>query len=297
MSMGLPFEEYWRDFRGQREASPEVGPPIEIAPLVLWARNLWDSSRQAFHVLLGSDRDQRQALEQIKQELSAGTLVRDQLWAGCPREHFLHVIRSLKVPYRDRFFFLPPQREQNPSGWDLLWCLVALQELAVSDSLRGMVGRKGTSFADFYRALVEIRFEVQERKALPTIEEDIIALGRWIERNVSDSGVQSLMSRSGIRNRVKKREQVDLLLFILTLAKVNGLLDEIVVYFDLKWLDKMGAEELYRVLGDLEHWTSLGCPLSLLLGWEGDRRAVRGLHPRLSSRFREGLAWMGGGAL
>jgi hypothetical protein len=160
-----------------------------------------------------------------------------------------------------------------------------------------MVGRKGTSFADFYRALVEIRFEVQERKALPTIEEDIIALGRWIERNVSDSGVQSLMSRSGIRNRVKKREQVDLLLFILTLAKVNGLLDEIVVYFDLKWLDKMGAEELYRVLGDLEHWTSLGCPLSLLLGWEGDRRAVRGLHPRLSSRFREGLAWMGGGAL
>jgi hypothetical protein len=296
--MELPFEEYWGDIRDCRRTIPlPKESPTELTPLVLWAQNLWDSSRQAFHLLPGSDHDRGLAIERIKQELSGGELVQDSLWLGWPRAHLLHVIRDLTVPYRDHFTFTPPQPERNPVGWDLLWCLVARRNLVVSDSLRNLVSRKGTRFADFYRSLVEIRFETAEHSSLPTIEEGVLALGHWIEGSVKDSGVQTLMSKSIVRNRVRKREQVDLLLFLLTLAKANGLLDELVVYFDLKWLDRTGAEELYKILGDLEHWIGLGCPLSLLLGWEGDRQAVRGLHPRLSSRFREGLAWMDNKAL
>jgi len=181
----------------------------------------------------------------------------------------------------------------NPVGWDILWCLVAHRELILTSYLKDLVGRKTSRLTEFYTALVEIRFEAQERQSLPSIEENVEALGRWVEGTLSDS--TSFKLKTGVKGDVQSNERIDLLLFILNLAKDNQLLEEFIIFSDeLERLPPEGASGLNEILLTLDRWVPIGCPLNLLLGWRGsdeDKSKLRGLQPRLLVRFKKGSAW------
>jgi hypothetical protein len=162
--------------------------------------------------------------------------------------------------------------------------------------LKDLVTNRNSPITEFYKALVEIRFEAQERKSIPSIEENIVALGRWLEGGTSeDEVVAALKLRTGIKGNVLPFDRINLLFFILTLAKDNQLLEDFVMWSpEMELLSKSGASGLNGILLALDAWFSIGCPLNLLLGWRaatGDREAMRKLSPRLMTRFQEGSAW------
>jgi len=302
--MESAIEEYWVDLRRGRSKAKRLAPsfcsPAMLSPLVSWAKQLYQPDRVTTQVLPGDYREG--SLKLIIDELPQEVLVRaGSLQRGDdPMKMVLHTIRDMKVPSRNRtmsqFEFLPPHPAENPFGWDLLWCLVACNEVTLPAHLRDLVNRR-SRMSDFYRALVEIRFEAREKHFFPAIEENVIALSQWVEGQYKedDDHLSALLQKANIKSPVRTEERFELLLFILTLAQHNRLLDDLIVYLDqLDQLSTDGCEQLLKMVGAVDRWAHYGCPMNLLLGWRGskeDLRMLRSQHARLAARLREGMEW------
>jgi hypothetical protein len=298
--MTTSVEEFWDDIRIKPERAKYLKTPsYELAYLVEWARNLQSTSRDTFKVVPGTGSSL--IIDALERELPSEALVRDPdlCRSEDPVGHLMTLVRQMRVPsrfrVRDNLSFRPPHPSMNPFGWDLLWCLVAHRELVLTSYLKDLVVRKSSRLTEFYTALVEIRFEAQERQSIPSIEENVEALGRWVEGSLSDTAATSFKLRTGVKGVVQRNERMDLLLFILNLAKDNRLLEEFVVFScGMERLSSDGATEINEVILALDRWVPIGCPLNLLLGWRGsdeDRAHLKEVSPRLLVRFKKGAAW------
>jgi hypothetical protein len=112
---------------------------------------------------------------------------------------------------------------------------------------------------------------------------------------LSDPDNAQFKLKTGVRGDVQKSERMDLLLFILNLARDNQLLEEFIIFSsDMEDLSPEGASEVNEIILTLDRWVPIGCPLNLLLGWRGsdvDRASLKEVHPSLSVRFKRGSAW------
>jgi hypothetical protein len=99
---------------------------------------------------------------------------------------------------------------------------------------------------------------------------------------------------AGIRRSLSAEEQLGVLLFLLTLANQNGLLPTtFFVLSDLERVTRQDAVDLHGILSALERWKPIGCPLRLLVTWDGlNKNALRRLNPKLYKQVREGLHWI-----
>jgi hypothetical protein len=293
-------EDFWDDIRIKSEQAKYLKPTsYELAPLVEWGTNLQATSRDTLRVIPGTSSSS--IIDSLERELPSGGLVRDSelVRSEDPIGHLMTLVRQMRVPSRFRvrgnLSFRPPHPSMNPVGWDILWCLVAHRELILTSYLKDLVGKKSSRLTEFYTALVEIRFEAQERQSIPSIEEDVESLGGWVEGNLSNSSNTHFKLKTGVKGDVQKNERMDLLLFILNLAKDNQLLEEFIVFSDgMERLTPSGSLELNEILLALDRWVPIGCPLNLLLGWRGsdeDRASLKEMHSRLLTRFKRGAAW------
>lgn len=292
-------EEFWDDIRIKPERAKYLKKPsYELAHLIEWGMNLQATSRDTFRVI--SEAGSSMIVDTLERSLSSGVLVRDSGLSRSedPVGHLMTFVRQMMVPsrfrVRDNLSFRPPHPSMNPFGWDILWCLVAHREIVLTSYLKDLVARKSSRLTEFYTALVEIRFEAQERQSIPSIEENVEGLGKWVEGTLSESTGTNFKLKVGVKGDVQRNERMDLLLFILNLAKDNQLLEEFILFSDgLEGLSQERASELNEILLALDRWVPIGCPLNLLLGWRGsdkDRAILKELHPQLLLRFKKGSA-------
>lgn len=259
--MDLQLENYWKVTRPRR-AKPVGGHLIPfrfLEPLVEWVSHLGPDSR-SFHVLLG---DQREAhLKYLQSKSSLRGILRAP--AGSDPDlvnqlsYVLQDLRVSSITYED-LIFSPPE----PLEWDLIWCLIAIQNIGISASLLD-VTRKNTKLVKLHVALDELRFEASERRALISLEE----------------GIQRFVGLIG----PKKKDHLNALMFLSTLAYENGLLEPFIVYLDTKDT----ANGLLDTLQAFKEWEPYGSPLKLLVGCEENVRFI----PILHKYMIEGLEWL-----
>jgi len=183
-----------------------------------------------------------------------------------------------------KFKLIPP----NPSQiqWDFLWGLTLLNWVSIEEPLRGMIERKKSKLAKVFRALEEIRWQAVDQPHL--IEEWVEQFGYWLEGH---SEVPKYLD--SIDPLKETSEQLEALLFLVTLAKQHGLLESklFIHIADIQYLQTAEAERLSDTLQAINKWAVLGSPLRLLLSWDGLGSLRKAISPKLARKLQGGLAW------
>lgn len=287
------FEEYWSDLRGgiPKRKRAYSGLQAAVTPLRAWVEKPDESP---LRVIPGEER--AAVLAQFEAELPPGVMHRwVSPWGGSVTQTFVRSLRDFSTPptHRDRqdFAFALPHPMRNPGGWDLLWGLGARNTFVIEEPLRGMTNRRVSRLAELYRALSEVRFDVKERKDWQLVQEEINEIGRWLEGAQKET---PFLSRVLIRRPLDPVEQLDTMLFLLTLAKQNHLIEDVFLALDnLESASPEEAEDLNNVILAVSRWAVIGSPLRLLIGWDAkSKSSLRKLHPRLAQHVRDGMKWV-----
>ena len=299
--MEQSIEKYWGAIRGGR--AKHLGFSLvqsrALTPLLVWGSNLESSSTMM--VLPGEDREA--CLSLLERELPSRVIVRSRasLSSTSTRTRLLESTCDLKVPakFRTNFDFQPPEPEGNPLGWDLIWSLIATANLSLSSNLVDLTSNRSSRFMEFYRAILEARFEAREGQSIASIEDNVMSIVYWIEGNTYFEGsARAFYSKAGIKSKVQPGEQLDLLMFILTLARDNHLLDDFIAVLEgFEGFQSSTLDEVSEVIEAACQWSTFGCPLHLLVEWRLSTEEVSRLmahHPKLHDHIVAGMGWMRG---
>ncbi len=181
-----------------------------------------------------------------------------------------------------------------PHEWDLLWNLLTLETLEVEDPLRLLVDQ-GHLITEAFRAIWEARFRLDEGREVKDV---VSALSKWMTCGELDVGQRKLLTELGItREPSSTFERLDLLFFILALAKQNELVTSTVFVFDgLDRVTRLGIgrrRAFYKELFDFsvaaERWARLGAPIGFMLGYSKDHdplNVIESAHPKLGRKLR-----------
>jgi hypothetical protein len=287
-------EEYWTDFHKVPRISrmyPDFTSSHQVKPLVLWANSLGEPDHITLQVLPGDEQDR--GFRTLIEELPSGVLFQTEALKEVTdlRKHLMTSIKFFQVPRNTSLNswvdFIPPMPEDSNQGWDILWYLVALSDLAIPPQLKYLMNFN-SRITKFYRALMEVRFETQEKRS--SAEDLLTPLLCWIEGGVATP--PSVSRKSGLHTD----DQIELLLFILTLAKYNLRLSGFAFYMPgVESLSVDGYEQLNQLLNSVYRWMNHECPLSLLLGWIGskeDQSKLRRKNSQLLTQLRQGTKWV-----
>lgn len=309
--METNLEEYWSDLRnGVLEEGEQADDILSLAVLHRWAQDLHNPKRPSFLVVSGVNRDRVYQRFQFEEWMfDEPGVVNDicgpatNAWVGEGLvKHFTNRIQGLQIPpeYRNKSTFMLPLPEPKSVQWEVLWGLIACSFLVVEDPLDQLVDKRFSLLSDAHRMILEARFEVLEKKGESVLQNAIQTTGKWIEGHrfatLTDSE-KAFLQRAQVSQAVTEAERFEVILFILSLARQNGVVGGIVLALDglEEVVDKGRAEELFKLLEITERWTKLGSPLGILLGWRGtkdDCRRLTKLHPRLAKRVLQADAWI-----
>lgn len=181
-----------------------------------------------------------------------------------------------------------------PHEWDVLWNLLTLENLLVEDPLRMLVDQ-GHLITSAFKALWEARFRLEEGQEVKTF---VVALSRWMTGAPLDGTQRQLLGALGIERELETVfERLDMLFFLVTLAKQNDLVHELVFAFD--GLDrvvvqsptkrKVRLKELFDFCVSAERWSRLGAPVGFLLGYSKEHHpldVIGETHPKLATKLR-----------
>lgn len=264
------FVEYWIELGRSRVRSipgryPDLSSPRNINPLLRWVRAVDDLHGSSSKVIPGSDRDKILQIisEDIQREKSR-----------------ILICRSLP--------------EVLAKG-SILEDLLSSPELVVEESLQALLThQKDNPYFDAYQLVLEARFELKESaKAKAQKSEYIQAIREWLSGSLPDM-ISNLPK--GFRGAALETEEDRLcaLLFILSLAKQNDVLDGVLLYTDSveALVDTKG---LRKNLLHLDDWVRRGSSVRAILGWRGseeDIKAMKKSNPRLLKRLQEDLLWI-----
>jgi hypothetical protein len=258
--MELELEDYWRVVRPRR-AKPVDAPTtsyLVLEPLVEWVGGMSPESK-SYQVIIGDYRESY--IQHLLSVYPFRSIVRAAVGYNTDLVSPLaQVLRDRKISsaLRGLLDFEPPE----PLEWDLIWCLVASPDFSVSSSILD-IAATNPKLVSLYRSVEELRFEYFHRRVLISIEEGISRL------------IGSLSH--------KKKDHLDSLLFLCTLAYDNGLLEPFIVYLDTKYT----INGLVETLQAFKTWGVYGNPIKLLVGCEEHTKFTPMLHKYLS----EGLEW------
>jgi hypothetical protein len=181
-----------------------------------------------------------------------------------------------------------------PHEWDLLWNLLTLENLVVEDSLRLLVDQ-GHLITEAFRAIWEARFRLDEGREVKDV---VAALSSWMTCGPLDAPQRELLTQLGItREPGTTFERLDMLFFLLALAKQNELVTQTVFVFDgLDRAVRLGIgkrKQFYKELYDFsvaaERWARLGAPIGFILGYAKDHdpiSVIEAAHPKLGRKLR-----------
>jgi hypothetical protein len=260
--MELQLEDYWKVVRPRR-AKPVGGHLVTLKvlePLIEWISDLNFAS--SYQVLPGDNRLSN--VRYLKHEFQHLEVAAAKTEKGCDlTESLFNLLRDSRVHENRReeltLDFEPP----HPVEWDLIWCFLALPDLTISSDLMD-VARKNGKLIEFYDSLTELRLEASESRVLISLEEGIQRLVGAISK--------------------KRRERLDNLFFLLSLALENGLVDPFLVYLDTKDT----TIGLLEILQASRKWEMYNCPLRLLIGCQDSSK----FPPALQKPIAEGMEWM-----
>lgn len=184
----------------------------------------------------------------------------------------------------------------GPGPWDLLWNLLDVQEFIVEEPLRGLVDQ-GFLFTEFYQALWEARFLLQE--SAPGVTDLVEALIRWMTQPELDPEDRKRLGKLRLSRPLQSDgERLDMLFFLLALAGQNGTIKPVVVVLDeLGKATLAGQQTRRKVLADLlqlvlaaERWNRLGAAFGLVVGFSpGVLTSLRKYNPKLGKKVSSGI--------
>lgn len=262
--MELSFEVYWKVVRPRR-AKPVGGPSIPLSllePLVSWFGSLSYNSKP-YQVIPGENRES--SLKYLQGRYPFRGILRAPVNGDSDLvDPLFQLLRGMKVPssVRTMLDFEPPPSLE----WDLIWCLISIPHTSISADLLG-IASKDPKLVELYRSIEELRYNYFEKRVLISVEE----------------GIQQLISSIGTR----KRDLLNSLMFLATLAGEHGLLEPFVIYLDTKGT----TNGLLGILQMCKTWESYGSPMKLLIGCEEQVKFIPLLHKHLT----EGLTWVSPG--
>jgi hypothetical protein len=181
-----------------------------------------------------------------------------------------------------------------PHEWDLLWNLLTLENLVVEDPLRMLVDQ-GHLVTQFFKSLWEARFRLDEGRE---VREVVQALSNWMTSAPLDDAQREQLTQLGVtRKPVTTIERLDMLFFLLALAKQNDLVEQLVFVFDgLDQAVRQGIgkrRQFYKELADFvlaaERWARLGAPIGFMLGYSKDHDplgVIEAAQPKLGRKLR-----------
>ncbi len=187
--------------------------------------------------------------------------------------------RGLVANLTDRISKLRCVGSIIPHEWDLLWNLLTLEQLEVEGPVRDLIDQ-GDLFTQAFKAIWEARFRLDEGRELQTF---VSTLARWMTASKLTEEDRVLLGSLGLENELETTfERLDLLFFLVTLARQNELLYPTVLAIDgLERMVTQGAskrkeslKELYDFCVAAERWGRLGSPLGFMLGYSNEHEAL-----------------------
>lgn len=185
-----------------------------------------------------------------------------------------------------------------PNGaWQLLWGLIAVEDLAIEEPLRSAVDHGSLFIHEVYRALWEARFLVAEHSTLEPATAFVATMVRWLTGSELHPEDHNCLAVSGLHRRIMRdQERIGALLFLVTLATQNGLISKLVVGFDCLeaacCVNERGVlRQLHVLIGVADRWVHMfKSPIGFVIGFnETKLQALRKLNPRLASFVHESL--------
>lgn len=303
-------DAYWTDVhptgkRRRRVVEAVQIPPVE--PFLEWTLGFHHMDRSSMRVVPGASPQDRvlffqRYMDPQWERFRPGAIenvVDTQGWLdpiiGVLGD-FTRRVENLQVPLDG----WPKDREPGP--WQLLVGLLDVEEFVVEEPLRAMVDQDFYLVHTIYRALWEARFMIREETVpLTRVKEFTDALERFITRAAfSQADYQALLPVVPRRLVDSDHEAMDMLLFLLTLAAQNGVINRALFAFDglekiLKPECRSELRQLDSFLGDVDRWVSKrGCPVGIAIGFDATRanlNLLKRLNPKLYTRIDAGLGW------
>jgi hypothetical protein len=190
----------------------------------------------------------------------------------------------------------------NPKDiWQLLFDLVTVKEFVVEEPLRSLIDQ-GLMFTEFYRALWEIRFLLREQEGASekTLQTDAFtkSLVQWMAQKPLTKKNRKALDKAHIsRELATSSERLDMLFFLLSLAKQNAVLNRMVIVYDgLESIlnqdpniRQAQLKDLLTLISGAERWARFGSPLGIIIGFpkeQGVLSSVRRHNAKLNTKIR-----------
>lgn len=265
----LELEECWRDIRPRAQSLTSSWHPPPRRLVEEWATTLGSKTNPLLAVK-GPSLLHRMEVYRWICPGEPGE------WLGSPREYL-------------------SARTAGPN-WNLLWDLLDVQDFVVEEPLRGLIDQ-GFLFTEFYQALWEARFLLQESTL--GVGALVEALIRWMTLTELGAEDRKLLGRLRLSRPLQSdEERLDTLFFLLALARQNGTMEPTVVVFDeLGKAVRAGVATRRKVLAELlklvsaaERWNRLGAAIGIVVGFEpGVLTSLRRYNPKLAKKVSRSL--------
>lgn len=186
----------------------------------------------------------------------------------------------------------------SPSGsWAVLWSLLEVEEFVVQDPLLDLVDQ-GFRFTELFKALWEARFLLSEGRDPRQL---VYGITRWLLGEPLDAPAKAVLAKANITRELDStRERLDMMLFLLALARQNGAFDQGAIALDglEKALRKAPAarrkhlRDVLELVTATERWCRLGSGLGLVVGFDprhGTLDSLKRYSSKLDAKIRAGL--------
>lgn len=249
----MDLESYWQDLK----------PRLRNLPFVHWANALveespqWDDLKfqgRAILTLVDEPSDRRCVYNTCR-DIPNTTVIE------IPSSEWLErgLIRS----------FCRAISELVSSEWGLLWSLLKSENFELDLPLYSLVDRGKTRVTELYRALWEARFSWRENQEhAPAL---VSAMIRWLQADVLQAGDHTLLDNAKISSDLETvADRLDMLLFLVTLGRDNGLLGGTIIIFDGLEDTRLGPQADLLHLPELStavnRWAHLGSGCGIIYG-------------------------------
>jgi hypothetical protein len=268
-------QEYWDDVRPpDSERRPSVRPgsihpswnPPDVDKAQAWAASLGEGTPKPFLLVEGPTPAHRASIYRLTKTLQdqASTTWLDE-----------GIVENLTA----RFSKVRAIGSIIPHEWDLLWNLLTLEQVEFEEPLRLLIDQ-GLVFTEAFKAIWEARSRLDEGREIKNL---VTAISRWMTGVKLAPAERRLLGSLGIERELGTPfERLDMLFFLVTLAKQNDLVAPLVLILD--GLDrvvtlgvsrrKVMLKELYDFCLAAERWSRLEAPIGFMLGYSDEHRAL-----------------------
>lgn len=310
----LPLEDSWKALRGKplrRKVVEKIQPPPPVESVIKWTLRFHEEDRRgSMLVVPGTTAHDRLDFYQkyLSEEWDSfrpgavedivGPQARDWVEQTI-LSNFTDRIARMTVPKSIRQDLLGDFQPPTAS-WEVIWALGFTDGLVVNGSLREMVDQPHYLFHDIYRVLWSLRFRLRETGSAATVS-FFNTVVRWLTGNpLSMAEAHELEAAGATRRITTDRERFDVLLFLITLAEQNGLLNRYVICFDglervLTSDSRSLLREMQTFLTTVDRWVRFAqTPIGVLIGMDTNSRhmsLLQRLNKKLANDIEAGVAW------